>query len=321
MTPAWVTAVVALLAVVLAAVVPVSAALEPAEVLRVRLMSAGLSLAIVVAFGMMRGIRRGVWTIVALSCLALGAVVLVVHASSTGRCVATYDGRPVFVGRELTDAGAEYLRAHPGLGAADLLLDAGGAADRLWTPGSIAACRVWAGWAGVLAVPLCAAAVGAAFAAKGLTLGSAPRAPVSVQDALPLVYDAFLSYRHVEPDRTYAEELARVLEAQGLRVAIDVRDFAPNAHFLSEMERCIKESGFTLCVITSRYVESEHTNEEAVIAKTLDLSQRTKRVVPLIYERVTLPVWLHGLSGIDFTDAARVDPRTRLLALFTSRQR
>ena len=47
-----------------------------------------------------------------------------------------------------------------------------------------------------------------------------------------------------------------------IRAIIDVRDFSPNEHFLSEMERCIKESRFVLCVITPRYVESDHTSEE-----------------------------------------------------------
>ena len=105
------------------------------------------------------------------------------------------------------------------------------------------------------------------------------------------------------------------LEGRGLRVAIDFRDFAPNEHFLSEMERCIKESRFVLCVVTAHYLDSEHTSEEAIISKTLDMAERRKRLVPLIFERVELPVWLHGLVGIDFTATAKVDPLERLLAL------
>ena len=84
-------------------------------------------------------------------------------------------------------------------------------------------------------------------------------------------------------------------------MAIDFRDFAPNQHFLSEMERCIKESRFVLCVVTSQYLDSDHCVEEAIISKTLDMADRRKRLVPLIFERVELPVWLHGLVGIDFT--------------------
>lgn len=324
MSAARVAAAVAVAGGGLALLLPVSSAIEPSEVLRIRLLSGGLSAAIAVAFTMIRGLRRGVWGLGAGLCLVAGVVVLVTHASATDTCVASYDGRLVLIGRQLTAAGAEYVQAHPGLGASDLLLDAGGAADRLWTPGSIASCRFWTGWAGLLAVPLFAGAVCAALGAKGVTLGRAPGAasvertreagPAAASAAAP-VYDAFLSYRHGDPDRRYAEELVQVIEAHGLRAAIDVRDFAPNEHFLREMERCVKESRFTLCVVTAKYLESDHTNEEAVIAKTLDLSQRTRRVLPLIYERVTLPVWLHGLSGIDFTAAARVDPQDRLLRL------
>jgi hypothetical protein len=129
------------------------------------------------------------------------------------------------------------------------------------------------------------------------------------------VFDVFISYRHGDPDRSYAEEILEALEAKGLRVAVDFRDFSPNAHFLSEMERCVKTSRFVVCVITSRYLESGHTSEEALISKTLDMADRTMRLVPLKFEIVELPVWLHGLVGIDFTSAARVDPVERLIDL------
>ena len=140
-------------------------------------------------------------------------------------------------------------------------------------------------------------------------------APKVEGPGLTPVYDAFLSYRHLEPDRTYAMEIVEALERRGMRAAIDVRDFAANEHFLSEMERCIKQSRFVLCVITSEYVSSEHTSEEAIISKTLDLAERSRRLVPLVFQRVELPVWLHGLVGIDFTPSATVDPFERLYRL------
>ena len=62
-------------------------------------------------------------------------------------------------------------------------------------------------------------------------------------------------------------------------------------------------------------MQSDHTSEEAIISKTLDLAERRRRLVPLIFARVELPVWLHGLVGIDFTPAAGVDPATRLIQL------
>jgi len=70
-----------------------------------------------------------------------------------------------------------------------------------------------------------------------------------------------------------------------------------------------------LCVITSQYLDSDHTSEEAIISKTLDMAERRKRLVPLIFERVQLPVWLYGVVGIDFTATAGVEPLDRLLDL------
>ncbi|MGE0812974.1 MAG: toll/interleukin-1 receptor domain-containing protein [Vicinamibacterales bacterium] len=318
MTPWRVAAAVAVAGTAVALLMPVSPALDPSEALRARLVSAAGVAALCAGLAFVKGGSRALWTGLAAACAAGGAALVVGQIRATGPCVAVYDGRPTLVGRAYTPAAADYVREHPGLGARDLLLDAGGVADRIWTPASIASCRFWVGWAGLFGVPLLATAVAAAAAARGLRLGPASspsaRPPAAATPAAP-VYDAFLSYRHVEPDRAYAEELVRALEARGFRAAIDVRDFAPNRHFLAEMERCIRESRFTLCVVTARYLESDHTGEEAVIAKTLDLAERTRRVVPLVYERVELPVWLHGLVGIDFSQAARVDPQERLLAL------
>jgi hypothetical protein len=307
----------------LAAVLPVSAAIDPGEVLRARVLGGVLTAAVAVGLGLVRGGRTALWSAIAAGLGIAGVVMIVGHVGAASQCVASYDGRPILIGREYTDITAKYVRENPGLAPRDLLLDAGGVPDRLWTASSIAACRLWTGWAGLLSLPLFAGAVCALMAARGVRLGPAAPArqvPAASGVARPAVYDAFLSYRHTEPDRTHAEQILDALEARGLRVAIDVRDFVPNQHFLSEMERCIKESRFVLCIITPRYVESDHTNEEAVISKTLDMSERTKRLVPLIFERVQLPVWLHGLVGIDFTAAARVDPTERLLALVQSKR-
>ena len=111
------------------------------------------------------------------------------------------------------------------------------------------------------------------------------------------------------------------LERAGFRTAFDGRDFRPNEPVIAEMERCIRESRFTLCVITQRYANSGFCSEEAVVSKTLDMSERRRRLVPLILERVDLPVWLHGLVGIDFSDRmAAFDPYEKLISLLRTTQ-
>jgi glycosyltransferase involved in cell wall biosynthesis len=165
------------------------------------------------------------------------------------------------------------------------------------------------------------AALGAGALARALTFPGRltatqrqPRPPGTPGDRW--VYDAFISYRHVEPDRSFALDVATRIERQGFRVAIDARDFRPNEPVILEQERCIRESRFTLCIVSPRYVDSGYCADEAIVSTTLGLNERRRRVVPLTYERVDLPGWMQGLVGIDFSDpAAFVDPYTRVFDL------
>ncbi len=128
-------------------------------------------------------------------------------------------------------------------------------------------------------------------------------------------YVAFISYRRQEPDKTFARDLLRRLEASGLKAAIDERDFDPAATFLEEMERCIKQSRFTLVVASPSYFKSGNCEEEAIICKVLDMAERRRRTIPLIIESVTMPVWLYNIVGINFTDAdPLVNPHDKLIA-------
>ena len=126
-------------------------------------------------------------------------------------------------------------------------------------------------------------------------------------------YDAFISYRKAEPDRTFARRLLRKLEGQGIRVAIDERDFDPSAHFLQEMERCVKQSRYTLAILSPQYLDSGNCEAEAVICTVLDMSERRRRLIPLVIEPVRMPIWLYAIVGINFTDRAPlVDPFQKL---------
>jgi hypothetical protein len=126
-------------------------------------------------------------------------------------------------------------------------------------------------------------------------------------------YDAFISYRHKNPDQVFARRLLKELEAAGFTIAIDERDFNPAASFLEEMERSVKESRFTLCVLSPRYFESGNAMEEAIMTKVLGMSEQSWRLIPLVTEEVQRPVWLYDIVGIDFTHPdPLVDPMERL---------
>jgi len=308
---------VAAAGVLVAALLPIAGALDAREIMQARVLAASLTVIACSAAALARPRRAGTAAIAALTG-AVGIALLLTSADANTRCLASFDGRGVVIGREYTAAGVDYVRNHPGLSASDLLLDAGGAPDRIWTAASIARCRFWLTWAGLLTVPLfaaCLALLTASGTARLVLPGAPAPAPRPGEGDIQPAYDAFLSYRHGDPDRRYAADLLEALESRGLRVAIDARDFRGNEHVVSEMERCIRQSRLVLCVVTARYVGSGYCSEEAIISKTLDLTERRKRLVPLFYERVPLPVWLDGLVGVDCTASASVDPIESLVGL------
>lgn len=316
MTRHWGHALVAVIAIAAAALWPLTAALPLRDALQARIASAVIAALACALFASWRSLRGWMAIAVSLVSAAIGVALLIQHLDALNACIVDYVGRPLIIGSVYTAEGQRYVRDNPLDPLSERILDVAGEPSRLWTAESIRACRLLVSWAGLAAIPLFAVSAAALIPGRRYSLPARLQTAAAVTTSpTPPIYDGFMSYRHLEPDRTIAFELVEVLEARGLRMAIDARDFSPNEHFLVEMERCIKESRFVLCVITSQYVLSDHTSEEAIISKTLDLAERRKRLVPLIYERVELPVWLHGLVGIDFTPDAGVDPHERLTQL------
>jgi hypothetical protein len=145
-------------------------------------------------------------------------------------------------------------------------------------------------------------------------LASAGGAAVTAEPSA-VVYDAFISYRHGGRDAAIATQLLETLEADGYRVAIDERDFPANAAFLEEMERCIRQSRYTVAIVSPRYLESGNCQEEAIVCKVLDMGERRRRLIPIVIAPVAMPAWLYGIVGIDCTKAdAMVDPLEKLKA-------
>jgi hypothetical protein len=316
MSPAAWHTLVAVAAIAVAAAWPLTPALPPGDALQARLGAAVVAAIACAVIGAIRGWRPGIWIAVSIGSAAAAVVLLFAHFNAVAGCVADYDGRPVIIGREYAEEAAPYIVSNPNVSPSERLLDTGGVPELIWSAESIRSCRLWASWGVTGTIPLFAISLAALVPRGRQRFVSGRRStPPLVTPAGTPVYDAFISYRHTEPDKTHAIEILESLERRGLRVAIDFRDFAANEHFLSEMERCVKQSRYVLCVITAGYLASDHTSEEAIISKTLDMADRRKRLVPLVFERVELPVWLHGLVGIDFTELATVDPTERLLAL------
>jgi hypothetical protein len=224
----------------------------------------------------------------------------------------------VTIGRELSTLGAAYSRDNPQLSNDELLFDSAGVAERVWTRRSIDRCRTMLESSYFLWIPflaVCLLAVAQAMPSHTLVVPRRAAAPLGRGDAPAICYDVFVSYRHGAGDTAFARQLLASLEADGYTVAIDERDFPANASFLQEMERCIRQSRFTVAVISARYFDSDNAQEEAIISKVLDMSERKRRLIPLIIEPVALPAWLYGIVGVDFTRPdPLIDPLEKLKA-------
>jgi hypothetical protein len=222
------------------------------------------------------------------------------------------------IGTDLTPLGVAYRNANADLSSDDLLFDAAGVPERIWTRASIDRCSVLISSTYFLWVPFLAVCLVATAQAVPTSILAPmrldPRAS-ELRPELPILYDVFVSYRHEGEDMRFARELVAGLEAEGYRVAIDERDFPANASFLREMERAIRQSRFTVAVISARYLESGNTEEEAIITKVLDMGDRKRRLIPLVIEPVAMPVWLYGIVGINWTKRdPLVDPFDKLKA-------
>lgn len=123
-------------------------------------------------------------------------------------------------------------------------------------------------------------------------------------------YDVFISYSH--HDKAWVrKQLLPGLEAAGLKVCIDYRDFRIGAPSVNEMQRAVTESRKTILVLTPAYLASAWAEFENLMAATLDPANRELRLLPLKLADCQLPVRYSYLTYVDFSDP---DPEERDMA-------
>ena len=315
----WIVGVGVATAGVLAALTPVPEALAGSHrPMYSSLASAALSAAFLLPLAAGRWpLQHAIALAGAVTLLVLGIAANYYSHAVQRQCTVPYNGRTVVVGTELTPLGTEWKRLSPDDSAQDILFNSLGDPARAWTRDSIAWCRARIAGSYFLWIPfLIAALVSAALAVPGGKLPIPVLAPADMRPAESRIrYDVFISYRHGGGDGDVARRLLQSLESDGYVVAIDERDFPANASFLEEMERCIRESRYTVAIVSARYLESGHCAEEAIVSKVLDMSERRRRLIPFIIQPVVMPAWLFGIVGIDCSKAdPLVDPVEKLKA-------
>jgi hypothetical protein len=122
------------------------------------------------------------------------------------------------------------------------------------------------------------------------------------------VFDAFVSYRQQEPDRSWVRNiLIPRLDAAGLRICFDARNFELGAMILSEMERAVVHSRYTLAVLTPKYMESAFTELESVLARHLGLEMRQRRFLAVLREACDPGLDVRARLWLDMTNDAELE--------------
>ena len=118
-------------------------------------------------------------------------------------------------------------------------------------------------------------------------------------------YDAFVSYRHQEPDKTWVRQtLVPSLDAAGLRVCVDHRDFRLGYPIVEEMGRAVEQSRCTVAVLTPAYLAGRFGMLENVLAEHLGLEEGARRLLYVMREPCEPPLRIRARLWLDMSDEA-----------------
>lgn len=131
--------------------------------------------------------------------------------------------------------------------------------------------------------------------------------PVADTAASVRPYDAFISYRWVEPDQSWVRhELWPSLIESGVDTLLDVHDFVPGRDLISEMTRAGESSRHVIAVISPDYFEGNRmVGFESLFARRRDPRGEESTLIPLLLRPTRLPEWLRGLIPVDWTELDR----------------
>jgi hypothetical protein len=133
--------------------------------------------------------------------------------------------------------------------------------------------------------------------------GKSPDLTATLPPTDDFVYDAFVSYRQREPDKSWVRKtLVTTLELHKLRVCIDHRDFHLGGALVSEMERAVECSRYTLAVLSPQYLESDFAEFETVLAQHSGLEKGRRRLIAIMREECRPRLGMRAHLWLDMSD-------------------
>jgi hypothetical protein len=116
-------------------------------------------------------------------------------------------------------------------------------------------------------------------------------------------FDVFVSYRRIEPDRSWVRNrLVPALREGNLNVCVDFENFRLGEPLVTEMGRAVETSEHTLAVLTPAYLESAFTDLESILAEHLGLEQARQRLIVVLREAVTPRLSIRARLWLDMSN-------------------
>lgn len=97
------------------------------------------------------------------------------------------------------------------------------------------------------------------------------------------------------------------LEKSGIPCHIDYRDFEKGRPSSVNMERAVESCRATILVFTQNWLSSENTLLEAAMLQVIDPIGAKRKVIPVLLEKVEIPLRFQIYSYYDFTDDSKSD--------------
>jgi hypothetical protein len=134
-------------------------------------------------------------------------------------------------------------------------------------------------------------------------------------------YDVFISYCQQEPGKSWVRKtLQPKLEAVGLKICIDHRDFRLGEPLVLEMARAVEQSRYTLAILNEAYLTSNFTELENVLAEHLSLEKSQRRLLAVLREPCSPRLGMRARLWLDMTDDSEFEMNLERL-VYELRQR
>ncbi len=129
------------------------------------------------------------------------------------------------------------------------------------------------------------------------------------------IYDIFISYRHKPPSMSWVRNiLVPRLESDGFSTIIDYRDFRLGAALINEMNRAVKDSRYTLAILTPQYLKSGFTELESIMAEHNGLQNGQRRLITITREKCKPRLSMQSHLWLDMRDDSEFDANFLQLA-------